>query len=116
MAAGHSGTYSTMTLSQELEEWNDAFDAWKQCQPCKESNLLSIVAGHGTTYNSTGTRQSWLQSRGGSQQQEQEDGPEAEQQEAVQEEYYDFPCMDNVVEEEGLSMVRSLSFAGGCES
>jgi hypothetical protein len=117
MAAGHSGSYSSMTLAQELEEWNDAFDVWKQCQPCKASNLLSIVAGRGTTYNSTGTRQSWSQARGGSQQQEQEqdEGPEAEQQEAVQEEYTDFSCMDNVVEEEGFNMVCSSCFAGGCK-
>jgi hypothetical protein len=104
-----------MTLAQELEEWNDAFDVWTQCQPCKESNLLSIVARRGTTYNAMGTRQSWSQARGGSQQQEQEDVPDAEQQEALQEAYI-VSCMDHVVEEEGLNMVRSSSFAGGCKS
>ena len=47
------------TVEKEIELWNDAFDVFKQCQPCKTFSLVEIVAGLGykqSSYNSTGSR------------------------------------------------------------
>ena len=41
-------------LDEDLLKWNDAFDVYKQCQPCKASAITSYVSG--SSYNSTGTR------------------------------------------------------------
>jgi hypothetical protein len=32
-------------LEETLAQWNDAFDVYKQCQPCKAYDLTHIVAG-----------------------------------------------------------------------
>ncbi len=34
-------------LVSQLEKWNQAFDVFKQCQPCKTYDLTNIVAGKG---------------------------------------------------------------------
>jgi hypothetical protein len=36
------------TLEEDVAQWNDAFDVYKQCQPCKAYDLVSIV---NTDYN-----------------------------------------------------------------
>ena len=56
--------HNILSLSEELEMWNDAFDVWKQCSPCKTSLLIDIVAGTGLGYNYTGNRESWDEARG----------------------------------------------------
>jgi len=47
---------SLYELDQELQLWNDAFDVYKQCQPCKAYSLTSIVAGMGYQANADGNR------------------------------------------------------------
>ena len=49
------------TIEDEIEQWNNAFDVFKQCQPCKTFNLVELVAGLETNsnskyYNATGQR------------------------------------------------------------
>ena len=58
------GCTSIFSLNEEINAWNDAFDVFKQCMPCKTSLLVDIVAGKSKDYNSTGTRQSWNDARG----------------------------------------------------
>lgn len=43
-------------LDEDLKKWNDAFDVFKQCQPCKAYNLTHIVAGLGYVANADGNR------------------------------------------------------------
>ena len=47
---------NVLTLAEEIQAWNDAFDVYKQCQPCKTYLLTHIVAGLGSEYNVTGNR------------------------------------------------------------
>jgi hypothetical protein len=44
---GDGGEGSISSLVEDLAQWNDAFDVYKQCQPCKAYDLTSIVAGSG---------------------------------------------------------------------
>jgi hypothetical protein len=41
-------TGDVYTLEEDVAQWNDAFDVYKQCQPCKAYDLVSIV---NTDYN-----------------------------------------------------------------
>jgi hypothetical protein len=34
-------------MKLHLQKWNDAFDVFKQCQPCKAFDLTHIMGGHG---------------------------------------------------------------------
>jgi len=43
------------SLDYDLKMWNDAFDVYKQCQPCKAHDLTNYIAK--TSRNSTGYRQ-----------------------------------------------------------
>jgi hypothetical protein len=43
-------------LASNLDEWNSAFDVFKQCQPCKAYDLTNIVAGVNYIKNANGTR------------------------------------------------------------
>jgi hypothetical protein len=44
------------SLEDNLQTWNDAFDVYKQCQPCKAYDLTNFVAGRGYQANATGDR------------------------------------------------------------
>eukprot|EP00934_Nitzschia_sp_Nitz4_P005098 Nitzschia sp. Nitz4//scaffold151_size53849//46947//48605//NITZ4_006731-RA/size53849-snap-gene-0.36-mRNA-1//-1//CDS//3329537168//5088//frame0 len=58
-ATSHSADASSIdawSLSSELEQWNEAMDAFKQCQPCMTVDLTSVVAGLGYKKNSDGYR------------------------------------------------------------
>lgn len=46
-------------LASNLEEWNRAFDVWKQCQPCKTYDLTNVVAGFNYERSMDGTRYNW---------------------------------------------------------
>jgi hypothetical protein len=43
-------------LEDNLQTWNDAFDVYKQCQPCKAYDLTNFVAGRGYQANAAGDR------------------------------------------------------------
>lgn len=47
-----------VTLAEELDLWNSAFEVFKQCQPCKAYDLTNIVAGRGYKANKNGNRYS----------------------------------------------------------
>ena len=53
---GDDNKGTVLSLEEEIQAWNDAFDVYKQCQPCKTYLLTHIVAGQGTEYNVTGNR------------------------------------------------------------
>lgn len=53
---GGGDSSSIYDLQQQLETWNDAFDVFKQCLPCKAFSLTNVVAGMGYEANSDGSR------------------------------------------------------------
>ena len=53
---GDNNKGNVLALAEEIQAWNDAFDVYKQCQPCKTYLLTHIVAGLGSEYNVTGNR------------------------------------------------------------
>jgi len=44
-------------LVSQIEKWNQAFDVYKQCQPCKTSDLTSVVTGK--NYQRSDDRYNW---------------------------------------------------------
>ena len=46
-------------LASSLDEWNAAFDVYKQCQPCKTYDLTNIIADGEYTKNWNGKRYNW---------------------------------------------------------
>jgi hypothetical protein len=46
-------------LASSLDEWNAAFDVYKQCQPCKTYDLTNMVADSSFAKNYNGMRYNW---------------------------------------------------------
>lgn len=53
---GQDGENYSLSFDDGLKTWNDAFDVFKQCQPCKAYMLTTIVAGLGYEANADGNR------------------------------------------------------------
>lgn len=47
---------SLVRLGKQLQTWNNAFDVFKYCNPCKAYDLVDIVAGSNYQRNVTGSR------------------------------------------------------------
>lgn len=62
-----TSTTTAWSLSSDLNTWNDAFDVFKQCQPCMTFDLTSVVAGLGYKKNSKGDRYTAIQNLNGGQ-------------------------------------------------
>jgi hypothetical protein len=49
-------TGNVWSLDEDIEKWNDAFDVYKQCQPCKAYDLTNVVNPNGYSANQNGDR------------------------------------------------------------